>query len=288
MDQNIPMAFRAFNAVRSAAPTAILGRLPHKQIRTLLQRWVRNRKDPKEVESYIVQKSDFGIRVADLHARIDRVEMLVTRMYRQRGYETQAGAADAESEGTNLKRVTLEACRNNRTVGTITVGLDGPDGLNAEDLYAKEIAPFRARGVRLCEFNRLALDVEECGKDALGYLFHLAVIFAYRIHRATDLFIEVNPRHAAFYRRKLGFAVIGDEKICRRVNAPAVLLHQELRSIAEQVVRHGGFKIRENKSFYSFFMPPWEEKELVEEVRSMLAQTKLNTPKGTVQALKVG
>jgi hypothetical protein len=286
MDQNIPIAFRAFNAVRSAAPSVILDRLPHRQIRTLLQRWIRNRRSPKEEESYIVQKSDFGIRVADLHARIDRVEMLVTRMYRQRGYLTQAGASDPEAEGTNLKRVTLEACRNNKTVGTITVGLDGPDGLNAEDLYAKEIAPFRERGARLCEFNRLALDVEECGKDALGYLFHLAVIFAHRIHRATDLFIEVNPRHAAFYRRKLGFSVVGGEKICRRVNAPAILLHQELRSISEQVVRHGGFKIRENKSFYSFFMPPWEEKELVEEVRTMLAQTKLKTPNGSVRALK--
>ena len=111
------------------------------------------------------------------------------------------------------------------------------------------------------------------------------MIFAYRIHRATDLFIEVNPRHAAFYRRKLGFSVVGGEKICRRVNAPAILLHQELRSICEQVVRHGGFKIRENKSFYSFFMPPWEEKELVEEVRLMLAQTNLATPNGNVRAL---
>jgi hypothetical protein len=288
MDRNIPLASRALNAMRSSGPAAILGRLPRPQLRTLLQRWVRSRKDPAAEESYIVQKSDFGIRVADMHARIDRVEMLVTRMYRQRGYETQSGTPDQEADGTNLKRVTLEACRDSRTVGTITVGLDGPDGLNAEELYAKEIVPFRERGARLCEFNRLALDVELCGKDALGYLFHLAVIFAYRIHRATDLFIEVNPRHAAFYRRKLGFAVIGEERICRRVNAPAILLHQELRSISEQVVRHGGFKIRENKSFYSFFMPPWEEKELIEEVRTMLSQTKLTTPNGTVRALPGG
>lgn len=289
MDQNIPIALRAFNAVRSAAPTAILGRLPHHQIRTLLQRWVRNRKDSKEEESYIVQKSDFGIRVADLHARIDRVEMLVTRMYRQRGYETQISAADTgEPEETNLKRVTLEARQNNRTVGTITVGLDGPGGLNAEDLYADEISPFRTRGARVCEFSRLALDVEECSKDALGYLFHLGFIFAYRIHEATDLFIEVNPRHAVFYRRKLGFSVIGEERICRRVNAPAVLLHQDLRAIEEQIVRHGGFKFRENKSFYAFLMPPWEEKELTEEVRAMLAQTKLETPRAQMRGLKAG
>ena len=285
MDQDIPFASRTLNAARAATPSSILGRVPRPQLRALLQRWVSHRKNPAAEESYIVQKSDFGIRVADMHARIDHVEMLVTRMYRQRGYVTQSSTADPDAEGTNLKRVTLEACRNNRTVGTITVGLDGPDGLNAEDLYAKEIAPFRQHGARVCEFNRLALDVEECGKDALGYLFHLAVVFAYRIHRATDLFIEVNPRHAVFYRRKLGFSVVGGEKICRRVNAPAILLHQELRSISEQVVRHGGFKMRENKSFYSFFMPPWEEKELIEEVRTMLARTRLATSNGSVSAL---
>jgi hypothetical protein len=89
----------------------------------------------------------------------------------------------------------------------------------------------------------------------------------------------VNPRHSLFYRRKLGFQVIGDEKICRRVNAPAVLLHQELASISEQITRFGGLKLKENKTFYSFFMAPWEERKLAEELASMLAQTRLTAEK---------
>jgi hypothetical protein len=194
--------------------------------------------------------------------------MLVAKMYGQRGYTTDAPAQPAPQQPT---RVTLEARKESKTVGTITVALDGPAGLNAEDLYCEEIKPFRARGERLCEFTRLALDMDQCGKEALGSLFHLAVMFAYNVHDATDLFIEVNPRHSLFYRRKLGFSVIGEEKICRRVNAPALLLHQKLASISEQIIRYGGLKIHQNKSFYAFFMPPWEERELLAEIRSRLS-----------------
>lgn len=257
----------------------------------LLQRLLRRRTDTFPDSPYILAKDDFTIRLANVHKGVNRVEMLVTRMYGQRGYTTQV-ASPPEDADDNLYRVTLEACRDNRTVGTITVSLDRPEGLNAEDLYKEEIAPFRAAGKRLCEFNRLALDIDQCGKDALGSLFHLAVIYAYRIHRATDLFIEVNPRHAVFYRRKLGFDLIGEEKVCRRVNAPAVLLHKELAAIHEQIIRFGGLRLqaslheqvlrhhelqlnsRDAKQFYSFFMAPWEERELVSEIREMLARTK--------------
>ena len=36
-------------------------------------------------------------------------------------------------------------------------------------------------------------------------LFHIAYIFARRMHDRTDLLIEVNPRHVRFYERMLGF-----------------------------------------------------------------------------------
>lgn len=231
------------------------------------------RRQDRVPDDYIIQKNDFGIRMAGLRHRLDKVEMLVTRMYSQRGYKTASNNIGTSELPSNLRRVTLEACRHGTTVGTITVALDGPEGLNAEDLYRDEIKPYRAAGARICEFTRLALDVDQCGKEALGSLFHLAVIFAYKIHSATDLFIEVNPRHSIFYRRKLGFEVIGKEKVCRRVEAPAVLLHQKLSSISEQIIRYGGLKLQENKSFYSFFMPPWEERELIAEIRTLLART---------------
>ena len=44
----------------------------------------------------------------------------------------------------------------------------------------------------------------------------------------TDILVEVNPRHATFYRKVFGFVVAGAETICPRVNAPAVLLRLDL------------------------------------------------------------
>jgi hypothetical protein len=221
---------------------------------------------------YLLQKDDIGIRLADGHEQVDEVGMLVTRMYRSRGYlvpVSEAGATDS------IRRVTLEACYKNRTVGTLTVNLDACEGLHAEELYGAEIGGFRRRGARPCEFTRLAVDAEECGMKALACLFHLGFIFAYRIHHASDLFIEVNPRHALFYRRKLGFVQTGEGKICPRVNAPAVLLHKSLDVLAEELERLGGMHVPESKSFYALGLSPAEENGLVRTIEGLLAESGL-------------
>jgi len=225
----------------------------------------------KPKSEWILRTNDVGIRLIDVGKPTEHVDKLVAKMYQQRGYKTGSSTTTSNEVLEHPRRITLEACRDNKTVGTITVALDGPGGLNAEELHPDEIRPYRRPGASLCEFTRLALDMDRCGKEALGRLYHLAVIFAYRIHDATDLFIEVNPRHSLFYRRKLGFEVIGKEKICQRVNAPALLLHQRLSSISEQIIRYGGLRIHQNKSFYAFFMPPWEETELLAELKTRLS-----------------
>lgn len=221
-------------------------------------------------QAYLLQKDDIGIRLADGHGDVDEIDMLVTRMYRQRGYLIPTASAGGSRD--SFRRVTLEACHRNQTVGTLTVNLDS-NGLNAEDLYPEEIRRYRENGARLCEFNRLALDIEDCSKNALACLFHLGFIFAFHIYGATDLFIEVNPRHAAFYRRQLGFRMVGAEKLCRRVNAPAVLLHKRLAVLAEELLRLGGLRIPQNKPIYALSLPPWEERALLVTIRRMLAET---------------
>jgi hypothetical protein len=217
---------------------------------------------------YLLRKDDIGIRLADGHDNVDQVGMLVTRMYRSRGYLIPVSEVDSRN---SIRRVTLEACHRNRTVGTLSVNLGADERLHAEELYGEEIAAFRRKGARLCEFTRLALDADDCGKNALACLFHLGFIFAYRIHHAADLFIEVNPRHALFYRRKLGFTLVGEEKICPRVDAPAVLLHKKLAIFAEELRQLGGLRTPQNKSFYAQGLTPWEEDDLVRAIEDMLA-----------------
>jgi hypothetical protein len=70
--------------------------------------------------------------------------------------------------------------------------------------------------------------------DATGVVYHLfsrAYELARTLFPTTDILIEVNPRHAGFYEKILGFAVVGAERICPRVNAPALLMRLDLLAL---------------------------------------------------------
>ena len=52
--------------------------------------------------------------------------------------------------------------------------------------------------------------------------------------------IEVNPRHAAFYRRALMIEPIGQERFNTRVSAPAVLLCLQNDRFPPEIQKFGG------------------------------------------------
>jgi hypothetical protein len=79
-----------------------------------------------------------------------------------------------------------------------------------------------------------------------------------RLHRATDAVIEINPRHALYYQRVLGFRPIGERRICGRVNAPAVLLHIEADFVEEQISRYAGGRNKTGHSLYPYFFSSGE------------------------------
>lgn len=213
------------------------------------------RKDDVEAE-VLFERSDYRIRLAGNRGAVGH---LLERMYGWRGYKSDATASTA---ATAVNQITLEAVADERTVGTISVGFDSPHALQAEFLYHEEIAQFRQEGARVCEFTQLAVDSDFNSGKVLPSLFHLAHIYAHLIHRATDLFVEVNPRHAVFYRRMLGFSRVGEEKTCPRVNAPAVLLHLDLSYAAEQISIYGGGQKSLSRSFYPDVFSPQEEEVL--------------------------
>ena len=194
-------------------------------------------------EEVLFERPRYRIRLAGNRRAVGH---LLERMYRWRGYKAEGVAAPPP--GT-INQITLEAQSDGHTVGTITVGLDSPAKLQAEGLYKEEIAQYRRRGARVCEFIKLAVAPDSNCQKVLAPLFQIAHIYAHRIHRATDLFVEVNPRHAVFYRRLLGFAQAGAQKVCPRVNAPAVLLHLDLSYAAEQISARGETQ-KSPRSFY--------------------------------------
>jgi hypothetical protein len=200
------------------------------------------------------ERKQFKIRLADTYGQRAAAGMLIKKMYSWRGYHTTNTVEDQPN------RITLVSSSGSAVIGTITIGLDSPVGLMADRLYHDEIEPMRARGRRLCEFTKLAIDESVRSKRMLAALFHIAVIYAYLIHKRSDILIEVNPRHVVFYERILKFSRLGAEKLNHRVEAPAVLLGIDLTYLNAQVELFGGKPdlAFNEKSLYPYFFSPAE------------------------------
>ena len=69
----------------------------------------------------------------------------------------------------------------------------------------------------------------------LASLFGLVYAVGRWVHDVTEVFIEVNPRHVAFYARALGFAVVGEARFCERVRAPSVLLQADVGALGDRL-----------------------------------------------------
>lgn len=206
----------------------------------------------------------FKIRLANSEGRRSSASYLVQKMYSWRGY-----AASGPKAAPN--RVTLVASDAEKPLATISVGFDSSEGLLVEELYRHEVEFLRATGRRLCEFTKLAVDKNEQSREVLAMIFHIAYMYARRLHGCSDLLIEVNPRHVRFYERMLGFKPLGPERTCPRVGAPAILLWLDLRHAQEQITRFGGHREQgtSTRSLYPFFFSTNEEDGIVGRLRAI-------------------
>jgi hypothetical protein len=158
---------------------------------------------------------------------------LVESRYAARGYRLKS-----DDDGLRAG-ITLIAAEREAIVGTLTLRLDGPEGLAADKSYGDAIdAVRRARG-GVCELTRLALARGADSRSVLSALFGSAYVMARRLHRATDAFVEVNPRHVAFYRALFGFVVAAGQRVCPRVMAPGVLLRLEIERLEARFAECG-------------------------------------------------
>ncbi len=202
----------------------------------------------------------FKIRSADSSGRRSSASILINRMYATRGYEVTP--LPDEQLPT---RITLVASEHEVTIGTITIGFDSPEGLHADDPFAAETDALRDAGHHLCEFTKLAIDRVVRSKRVLASLFHVAYIYAHRMMGFDDLLIEVNPRHVRYYEEMLGFTVLGQSRLNRRVNAPAVLMRLEFSHAHAEIERvGGGLQVPEReRSLYPYFFSIAEEASIV-------------------------
>ena len=222
---------------------------------------------PAELHELVINARRFKLRAADNRGQRAAASMLIDKMYSRRGYDT-----GFLSDVDEPNRITLTASDDDgSTLGTIAVGVDSDAGLLVDELYRDELDRARGQGRVVCEFGKLAVDSERASKRVLASLFHLAYIYARLLHDATDVFIEVNPRHAAYYRRMLGFEPAAETRICARVNAPAVLLRLDLAHAGREIARVGGQAelARGERSLYPFFFSEREQGGIAERLRAI-------------------
>ena len=178
------------------------------------------------------QTCSIQVRVASSEGDLAWADQFVAQRYLWRGYQTSQRDGNTEQ---SAESVTLLASRDGRPVGTITVGIDGRGGLLLDEGNCEAVDLLRRVGRRVGEFIRLAvLDDVDAGR-VLYHLFRAAYELIRMAYEATDILIEVNPRHVGFYQKIFGFTLAASERICSRVSAPAVLLRLDLVRLDEEV-----------------------------------------------------
>jgi hypothetical protein len=202
-----------------------------------------------------LEQRKFKIRLTRTADQRESTNLLVRKMYSYRGYDTTSEV------GHEANRISLSVSSQEHIIGTLTLGLDMGEGLSADALYKVELDQLRAQGRRVCEITKLAVDQSVGSRRVLAALFHIAFIHARHLHGCTDVVIEVNPCHVRFYERLLGFRRFGEEKICMRVNAPALLLRLEFDYVEIQLAKFAGHaeKALQEKSLYPYAFSKAEE-----------------------------
>jgi hypothetical protein len=195
-----------------------------------------------------VQQQNYKIRLAQSTRSFTSASLLVKRMYLQKGYAVP-----------NIQKlpdhITLTASQNGVEAGTITLGIDAGNGLQADVNYKQEVNQLRAEGRRICELTKFAVDQTVGSKPVLAALFHIAYIYGRKLQQQTDVVIEVTPKHAKFYKRMLGFEQIGSERLNSRVNTTGVLLRLEIEYVDRQIILWGGKadQALKERSLYPYF-----------------------------------
>ncbi len=212
-----------------------------------------------------IGKRGVKIRAADSAGERSSANILLGRMYAGRGYKS-----NPLPDQDDPNQLTLVASDHQAVVGTLTIGFDSKEGLLVDQLFHDEVDALRDAGRQVCEFTKLAMDGVVHAQHVLAAMFHVAFIYAHRVRGCDNLLIEVNPRHTRYYETKLGFKVIGPERLNRRVNAPAVLLSLDLWYAHDQVSKFAGKPeiTKSERSLYPYGFSAHEEAGIVHRLRS--------------------
>jgi hypothetical protein len=186
----------------------------------------------------------FRVRVAADRETRERAYRLAYRVYRAKDYvpPDERGLIVSACDARPQTLTVLVEDASGREAGTISLVFDSAAGMPCDEIYGPEVGELRSHGRRLVEVTRLAIDEGYArSKALLTLLCNVPFAYGMRVGGCTDLVIEVNPRHVAYYVRLMKFEVLGPERACPRVlGAPAMLLRADLGMYEADMLRLGG------------------------------------------------
>lgn len=218
--------------------------------------------NPTQSNAQLTREDQFKIRLVHNDERTRDAKFFVEKRYGEVGYQGTGGVVSNSCPDS----ITLATYQGEQVIGTQTLGFDIGHGLLADELYKAEIDLLRARGGTVAEITKFALDTKLTSKRFLAAMFNVSYIYLRKLWQYSDAVIEVNPSHAAFYKRMLGFKEIGSERMCPRVNAPAVLLWLDLVQVEKKVAEVAGKHelAKQDRTLYPYFFPPQEEARITD------------------------
>jgi hypothetical protein len=168
------------------------------------------------------------------------------RLAQTSGKRRETGAKRSEDPAT-LPGAELDphlfsflAHHEGKLAGSMSVRLDSPRGLAADELYRDELDALRAENQKLAELVQVSVDMNSVPRRVLAGLFHTAYLFAGTVHSADYCLLIAAARHADFFYASLGFDYVGDERLNRRAGVPMALLAAHLPTVLEALARLGG------------------------------------------------
>lgn len=211
----------------SSTPTLDAARVPDPRTAHAIEHGPAALPPLRSLWAALSQPCGYDIRPARTPQQHRLTNSLVQRMYAWRGYRSEGHRHALDDPN----RVTLAAWQFEEVVATLTLRRDSAIGLLADAHYGDVLDGLRRPDRVVCEVSRLAIDPDFSSRDLLNKLFSAALDYGREHFSGSDAVMEVNPRHVRYYQRCLGFRQIGEVRQCLRVDAPAILMHQEIDGI---------------------------------------------------------
>lgn len=175
----------------------------------------------------VVDKGSFQIAIA--HGQLlCNAQELVSERYIWRGYKGD-GEKPLKCLSPDITFCAIKP-KTSEVIATVSIRLRTAEKpMLCEFSYSKEVERHLRTGFdNVAEIIQFATRKNDIA--VVGALLHTVVIFAHQSN-VENLFAEINPRHTRIYKDGFGFDVAGSLRECRRVKAPAILMHTETTAL---------------------------------------------------------